>query len=54
MATQTKKTEPRDQFTLNVIAWIQEVIRTAPALDPSKQDEEFQKLLDQPLEAFER
>lgn len=49
-----KKNEGRDLFTLQVMAWIQDIIRGLPALDPQKQEEEFQKLLAQPFEAFER
>lgn len=46
--------EPRDNFTLQVIAWIQDVVRNTPALDRSRQEVEFQQLLDQPLESFEQ
>lgn len=48
-----KKEEPRDQFTLQVVAWIQDIIRGTPLIDPKRQEEEFQKLLNQPLESFE-
>jgi len=45
--------EPRDQFTLNVITWIQDLVRSSTTLDPQRQEEEYQKLLNQPLDNFE-
>ncbi len=53
MSQTTKQEEPRDQFTLNVIAWIQDLVRGTTALDTRRQEEEFQQLLNQPLETFE-
>lgn len=52
--TTKQNEEPRDQFTLNVIMWIQDIVRGTTALDPQRQEEEFQRLLNQPLEKFEQ
>jgi aspartate-semialdehyde dehydrogenase len=53
MNKKTKTDDPRDEFTLNVVAWIQDLVRSSTTLDPQRQEEEYQKLLNQPLDNFE-
>lgn len=44
----------RDQFTLNLVRWIQEALSSGPKVVSAEQREkEYFRLLETPLEAFE-
>lgn len=54
MRKQEQQEEPRDQFSLQVITWIQDSLRgTKVTNDRARQEKEFNELLNTPLEAFE-
>lgn len=55
MSQATKQNEePRDQFTLNLVRWIQEALSTGPKVASSQErEEEYFRLLETPLETFE-
>ncbi|MFA5186079.1 MAG: hypothetical protein WC551_06325 [Patescibacteria group bacterium] len=55
MGQKNVKDEPRDQFTLSLVTWIQEILSSNPQVaDATKKNQEYFKLLDSPLDAVER
>jgi hypothetical protein len=50
----TPVAEPRDQFTLELVRWIQEALSSGPKVpNGEEQAKEYFRLLETPLEAFE-
>jgi len=52
---QKQSTEPRDKFSLNIILWIQEILASDPKVKSNvEQEKEYFRLLETPLETFEK